>query len=141
MVVWRHHQTRSEAAWPPEPGAQTLAVRARFSRRHLSGDYNLRTVLSCFGIPAVHYVYELVAAAYWFAQSPSRDATVLVADLGGGTTDCSLIRFERYAGQLRAVPISHSVVGIAGDHFSHRMIDNLVTPEIGKGSRFRRFDN
>jgi len=65
---------------------------------------------------------------------------ILVADFGGGTTDYSLIRFERHAGQLRATPIGHSGVGIAGDHFDYRMIDNLVAPEIGKGSKFRSFD-
>ncbi len=99
-----------------------------------------QAALSRIGIPAIHYVYEPVAAAYWFAQSLSRDATVLVADFGGGTTDYSLIRFERHAGTLRALPIGHSGVGIAGDHFDYRMIDNLVAPEIGKGSKFKSFD-
>ena len=36
-------QTRSKAARPPEPGAWTLAVRARFFGGLLSGDYDLRT--------------------------------------------------------------------------------------------------
>ncbi|MFN3548785.1 MAG: Hsp70 family protein [Mesorhizobium sp.] len=98
-----------------------------------------QAALSRFGFPEIHYVYEPVAAAYWFAQSLTRDATVLVADFGGGTTDYSLIRFERHAGELRATPIGHSGVGIAGDHFDYRLIDNLVSPEIGKGSQFRSF--
>lgn len=92
------------------------------------------------GFPQIHYVYEPVAAAYYFAQSLKKDATVLVADFGGGTTDYSLIRFEKHAGQLSATPIGHSGVGIAGDHFDFRMIDNLVSPEIGKGSKFKSFD-
>ena len=96
--------------------------------------------LTRLGFPEIHYVYEPVAAAYYFAQTLKSDATVLVADFGGGTTDYSLIRFERQAGRLSATPIGHSGVGIAGDHFDSRMIDRLVAPEIGKGSHFKSFD-
>ncbi len=96
--------------------------------------------LTRLGFPEIHYVYEPVAAAYYFAQTLKSDATVLVADFGGGTTDYSLIRFERQAGRLSATPIGHSGVGIAGDHFDSRMIGHLVAPEIGKGSHFKSFD-
>lgn len=96
--------------------------------------------LGRFGFPELHFVYEPVAAAFYFAQSLTRDATVLVADFGGGTTDYSVIRFERSAGRLRAIPVGHSGVGIAGDHFDSRMIENIVAPQIGKGTFFRSFD-
>ncbi|MBB3608837.1 Hsp70 family protein [Rhizobium sp. BK602] len=96
--------------------------------------------LTRFGFPEIHYVYEPVAAAFYFAQHLKKDATVLVADFGGGTTDYSLIRFETHAGRLTATPIGHSGVGIAGDHFDFRMIDNIVSPAIGKGSFFKSFD-
>ncbi len=96
--------------------------------------------LTRLGFPEIHYVYEPVAAAHYFARTLERDATVLVADFGGGTTDYSLIRFERQAGRLAAMPIGHSGVGIAGDQFDARIIEHLVAPEIGKGSRFRSFD-
>ncbi|OWV76143.1 molecular chaperone Hsp70 [Rhizobium sp. R634] len=96
--------------------------------------------LARFGFPEIHYVYEPVAAAFYFAQNLKQDATVLVADFGGGTTDYSLIRFETIAGRLTATPIGHSGVGVAGDHFDYRMIDNIVAPQIGKGSHFKSFD-
>lgn len=96
--------------------------------------------LSRLGFPEIHYVYEPVAAAFYFAQTLKSDATVLVADFGGGTTDYSLIRFETSAGKLTATPIGHSGVGVAGDHFDYRMIDNIVAPQIGKGSHFKSFD-
>ncbi len=96
--------------------------------------------LGRFGFPEVHYVYEPVAAAFYFAQNLTADATVLVADFGGGTTDYSLIRFETQGGRLTAKPVGHSGVGIAGDQFDARIIEHLVAPEIGKGSRFKSFD-
>jgi hypothetical chaperone protein len=96
--------------------------------------------LSRLGFPEVHFVYEPVAAAFYFAEQLRRDATVLVADFGGGTTDYSIIRFETHAGKLVATPIGHSGVGVAGDQFDFRIIDNVVSPQIGKGSQFKSFD-
>jgi hypothetical chaperone protein len=129
-------------AWPTEISRLVVGRPVRFAGSNPNEELALeryQAALSRFGFPEIHYVYEPVAAAYWFAQSLTRDANVLVADFGGGTTDYSLIRFERHAGELRAIPIGHSGVGIAGDHFDYRMIDNLVAPEIGKGSQFRSF--
>lgn len=96
--------------------------------------------LGRFGFPEVHFVYEPVAAAFYFAEQLKRDATVLVADFGGGTTDYSIIRFETAGGKLTAVPVGHSGAGVAGDQFDFRIIDNVVSPQIGKGSQFRSFD-
>ena len=96
--------------------------------------------LTRFGFPEMHFVYEPVAAAFYFAQHLKSDATVLVADFGGGTTDYSIIRFEWAGGKLQATPIGHSGVGVAGDHFDYRMIDQIVAPQIGKGSYFKSFD-
>lgn len=96
--------------------------------------------LTRFGFPEIHHVYEPVAAAFYFARNLDRDATVLVADFGGGTTDYSLIRFESHAGRLTATPLGHSGVGVAGDNFDFRIIDNIVSPMIGKGTLFKSFD-
>jgi hypothetical chaperone protein len=32
-------------------------------------------------------------------------------------------------------------VGVAGDAFDYRIIDNLVSPELGRGSNYKAFDN
>ena len=130
-------------AWPSEISRIVVGRPVRFAGA--SPDETLAierytAALTRLGFPEIHYVYEPVAAAHYFARDLTRDATVLVADFGGGTTDYSLIRFEREAGQLRATPIGHSGVGIAGDQFDARIIEHLVAPEIGKGSRFRSFD-
>lgn len=95
--------------------------------------------LTRLGFPELHYVYEPVAAAFYFARNLTQDATVLVADFGGGTSDFSLIRFERHAGLIRAIPVGYSGVGVAGDQFDACIIDHLVAPEIGKGSQFTSF--
>ena len=93
------------------------------------------------GFTDIRYAYEPVAAAFFFARQLKADATVLVADFGGGTSDFSLVRFERLAGKLKSTALSNAGVGVAGDAFDYRIIDNLVSPKLGKGTNYRAFDN
>lgn len=92
------------------------------------------------GVSDIRYAYEPVAAAFFFARQLTADATVLVADFGGGTSDFSIIRFERRAGRLKATPLANAGVGVAGDAFDYRILDHLVSPRLGKGSLYRAFD-
>jgi hypothetical chaperone protein len=93
--------------------------------------------LAPFGFARIRQVYEPVAAAFFYAQTLEDSATVLVADFGGGTTDFSVIAFERRRDGLRAQALGHSGVGIAGDRFDYRIIDHVVLPELGRGTRYR----
>jgi len=88
----------------------------------------------------VHYVYEPVGAAFSFASGITEAATVLVADFGGGTSDFSVVRIEAPGAARRCVPLGHAGVGIAGDRFDFRILDNLVLPLLGKGGHYRSFD-
>jgi hypothetical chaperone protein len=92
------------------------------------------------GIPDPAYVYEPVGAAYYYVQRLNADALVLVCDFGGGTSDFSLIRFERRGNRIAARPIGHAGVAIAGDNFDYRIIDAVVSPQLGKGTLFRTID-
>jgi hypothetical chaperone protein len=93
--------------------------------------------LAPFGFARIRQVYEPVAAAFFYAQTLEQDAVVLVADFGGGTTDFSIIAFERVSDGLRAKALGHSGVGVAGDRFDYRIIDHVVLPELGRGTRYR----
>jgi hypothetical chaperone protein len=96
------------------------------------------------GLASVKYAYEPLGAAYWYARDLTRAETVLVADFGGGTSDFSVLRFEPASGaagrRLEALPLSHAGVGVAGDTFDYRMLDHVVSPRLGKGTRYRSFD-
>lgn len=97
------------------------------------------TAFHRMGVREVLYAYEPVGAAFFFARELEHDATVLVGDFGGGTSDFSIIRFERHAGEMRAIPLGRAGVGVAGDAFDYRIIDNLVSPELGKGGDYVSF--
>ncbi len=87
----------------------------------------------------LHYVYEPLGAAYSFAAGLSEPATILVADFGGGTSDFSVVRIAEPGAARRCLPLGHAGVGIAGDRFDYRILDNLVLPLLGKGGHYRSF--
>lgn len=104
----------------------------------------LRAAYGDAGLGRPDFVYEPVAASYYFATRLERDATVLVADLGGGTTDFSVIRYGIGDGApagapLRVTPIAHRGVGIGGDRFDFRIVQNAVAPLVGKGTTYTSF--
>ncbi|MET0183788.1 MAG: Hsp70 family protein [Caulobacterales bacterium] len=92
--------------------------------------------LTAMGFDEIHHVYEPVAAAYFFAQRLAKEATILVADFGGGTSDFSVVRFSPGARGLNFEALGHSGVGIAGDAFDYRIVDHLISPMFGKGSYY-----
>lgn len=92
--------------------------------------------LAELGFAGVTYVLEPVAAAYFYAQRLTRDAVILVADLGGGTSDFSVLRFRKARGRIAAEALAHTGIGIAGDSFDYRIIDHVVSPRLGKGATY-----
>ncbi len=88
------------------------------------------------GFTDIRYAYEPVGAAFFFARKLTRAANVLVADFGGGTSDFSIVRFEPTPDGLRSTPLARSGVGVAGDAFDYRIIDQVVSPELGKGGSY-----
>ncbi|EJN04636.1 Hsp70 family protein [Phyllobacterium sp. YR531] len=142
-IFVRRLRTYADESWPSDISRIVTGRPVHFAGANPNPDLAMERyseALSRFGFPELHFVYEPVAAAFYFAQHLKADATVLVADFGGGTTDYSIIRFESSAGRLKATPVGYSGVGVAGDHFDYRMIDQIVAPQIGKGTYFKSFD-
>ncbi|MGJ8528774.1 Hsp70 family protein [Maritalea sp.] len=92
------------------------------------------------GFPTPKHVYEPVGAAYSYARRLKNDATVLVGDFGGGTSDFSIIKFEKTGGRTVAHPIGYAGIGIAGDRFDYRIIDAVISPKLGKYGQYRSFN-
>lgn len=100
------------------------------------GEARLRAGFAAAGLPDIAVALEPAAAGHRFAQGLDAAATVLVADFGGGTSDFSVLRFEP-GPPRRVVALGHAGVGIAGDAFDYRIIDQVVAPRLGKGSTYR----
>ncbi len=89
-----------------------------------------------FGFDRIVHVLEPVAAAYYYAQRLTKSANILVGDFGGGTSDFSVLRFDGAGGAFRAFPLAHTGLGLAGDTFDYRIIDAVISPQLGKGSLY-----
>ncbi|HVV85182.1 MAG TPA: Hsp70 family protein [Kofleriaceae bacterium] len=94
----------------------------------------MREALALAGFDDVTFAYEPVAAAHAYAARLDHDELVLIADFGGGTSDFSVVAVGPRAG---AKVWATSGVAIAGDAFDARVIDQVVAPRLGKGSRYR----
>ncbi len=104
------------------------------------GETRLRAAYAAAGFPEIDIALEPAAAGYRFTRGLTAPATVLVGDFGGGTSDFSLIRFNPGA----AAPITSlgtAGIGIAGDSFDYRIIDNAVSPLLGKGDTYNIMGN
>jgi hypothetical chaperone protein len=120
------------------PGARLVAGRpVRFAGEvpdDALAEQRLRAAYAGAGFAEIGFALEPEAAGHRFAAGLNGAATVLVGDFGGGTSDFSLLRFEPGAG---VTALGHAGVGIAGDAFDYRIIDNVVSPLLGKGDEFR----
>jgi hypothetical chaperone protein len=99
------------------------------------GEARLRAAFAGAGIDQVDVALEPEAAGYRFARTLTTQATVLIGDFGGGTSDFSLLRFEPGA-PGRVASLGHAGIGIAGDTFDYRIIDHVVSPRLGKGGSY-----
>jgi hypothetical chaperone protein len=98
------------------------------------GAARLTAAFAAAGMPAITLALEPEAAGWHFARSLDADATVLVGDFGGGTSDFSVLRYVRGRG---VVSLGHAGIGIAGDVFDARIMEQVVAPRLGKGGTYR----
>jgi hypothetical chaperone protein len=89
------------------------------------------------GFEDIRFQYEPIAAALDYESQLTREALVLVVDIGGGTSDFSLIRL----GPARASKLDRSAdvlanggVHIAGTDFDRQLSLASVMPSLGLGT-------
>lgn len=100
------------------------------------GEQRLRAAYAAAGWADIQTALEPEAAGYRFARGLQAAATVLIGDFGGGTSDFSILRFEPRSNRT-VQALGHAGVGIAGDTFDYRIVDQVVSPRLGKGTTYR----
>ena len=91
----------------------------------------MRDALGKAGFDEVVFEYEPVGAAARYAARLDREEQIVVADFGGGTTDFSVVRVPS------GIVLATGGIGVSGDAFDARVIDAIVAPALGRGSRYR----
>lgn len=90
------------------------------------------------GFKELHFQYEPIAAALDFERGTDREQTVLVIDIGGGTSDFSVVRVgpERRDRLDRHDDIlANHGVHVAGTDFDRRIELAAILPAYGYGAR------
>jgi len=89
------------------------------------------------GFDEVSFQYEPIAAAFDYERSVTREQIVLVADIGGGTSDFSVVRVgpQHAAKRERKGDIlANHGVHVAGTDFDRRVELAAILPEYGFGA-------
>jgi hypothetical chaperone protein len=90
------------------------------------------------GFRDVLFEYEPIAAAYHYEETAPGEEVVLVADIGGGTSDFSVIRIgpeRRGRMDRRDDLLGNSGVRIGGTDFDTRLNIDAVMPLLGLGTQ------
>ncbi len=93
------------------------------------------------GFAEVDFQFEPVAAGLDYESQLTEDKTVLVVDIGGGTTDCSLLRMGpsyRTRMERQDSLLGHSGSRVGGNDLDIHLAFNSLMPAFGKGSTQQR---
>jgi hypothetical chaperone protein len=137
----RHMRLRAEEAL----GAAVESVVHGRPVRFVEGDDEadrlaedtLEAVARQAGFKEVSFVYEPIAAASQYELEATREQVVLVADIGGGTSDFSLVRIgpeRRARDDRRGDILANTGVRVGGTDFDRNLSMGTVMPLLGLGS-------
>jgi len=89
------------------------------------------------GFTDVDFQYEPVAAGFEFEASLTKETRVLVVDIGGGTSDCSMLlmgpQLSNYDDRSQHL-LAHSGVRVAGNDFDIQLALQGIMPSLGMDS-------
>lgn len=103
----------------------------------------LRAAFQLAGYESVEFELEPVAAAHYYESTLDHNELILIGDFGGGTSDFSLLHVGpaiRKRGRTAADLLGNSGIGLAGDAFDAKIVRNLVSHALGRGSSARSFN-
>jgi len=89
------------------------------------------------GFKHVAFVYEPIAAAYHYEETAQREETVLIADIGGGTSDFTVIRIgpeRRLKADRGSDILANHGVRVGGTDFDSLLNIDAVMPLLGLGT-------
>ncbi len=115
----------------------------QFAGSEANEDLALRRLTLAYnqaGFSQVRFVEEPLAAADFHLRGETQDALCLIADLGGGTSDFSLVQLTKTADGATRRTVGHAGIAVAGDVFDFRIVQNAVSPKLGRESFYKSFE-
>ena len=141
-IFVRHLKHKAEAFAGQEITTVVLGRPVRFvdddDRADARAQHVLETIAGRVGFHDVAFVYEPIAAAHHYEQTAQSEELVLVADIGGGTSDFSVIRVgpQRRARTDRSGDVlANAGVRVGGTDFDSALSLAAVMPLLGLGTQ------
>ena len=107
------------------------------AERDAMAEAALREAAASAGFREIVFQYEPIAAAFDQEQAVAREERVMVADIGGGTSDFSLVRVcpeRRSRVERKGDILANHGVHIAGTDFDRRIELASILPLLGYGA-------
>ena len=104
-------------------------------------EQTLREIAREIGFDEVTFQFEPIAAALDYERQIAAEEIALIADIGGGTSDFSIVRLspQRHGSANRASDIlANDGVRIGGTDFDRQLSLGVVMPLFGFGSAMKR---
>ena len=100
----------------------------------------LREIAARIGFRHVAFQLEPIAAAFAYERELAREEIALVADIGGGTSDFSVVRLgpQRRHGERQDDILGNDGVRVGGTDFDRDLSLAAVMPHLGYGSAMKR---
>jgi hypothetical chaperone protein len=141
-VFVRHLKHKAESFVGQEIAAVVHGRPVRFVDDDDAADTRAQSVLETIarrvGFREVAFVYEPIAAAHHYEQTIEREELVLIADIGGGTSDFSVIRLgpqHRGRADRSQDVLATAGVRIGGTDFDTALNLAAVMPLLGLGTQ------
>ena len=120
------------------PGRVVIGRPIRFvdddEKRDAQAEASLRQAAENAGLGDISFQYEPIAAAFDFERRVTRESLVLVVDIGGGTSDFTVVRLgpERMAKPDRAGDVLATTgIHIGGTDYDQRLSLACAMPHLG----------
>jgi hypothetical chaperone protein len=139
IAIFVDHLKRSAEASAGGPISRAVLGRPVFfvdddPRADQLAQQQLEAAARSVGLREIHFQYEPIAAAFDYESHLTEEGLVLVADIGGGTSDFSLVRVgpERVKRVERKDDVlAHHGVHVAGTDFDRRVELATILRELG----------
>jgi hypothetical chaperone protein len=140
-IFIRHLKVKAESFAGDEISAVIHGRPVRFVDHDDKADAKAQSVLEKIakrvGFRDVAFVFEPIAAAYHYEETATAEEVVLIADIGGGTSDFTVIRIgpDRRTRADRSKDIlANAGVRVGGTDFDTLLSLAAVMPELGLGT-------
>ena len=141
-IFVRHLKQKAEAFAGQEITSAVHGRPVRFVDDDDKADARAQVVLEAIarqaGFRDVTFVYEPIAAAHQYEQTVQKEELVLIADIGGGTSDFSVVRVgpqRRGRADRGDDVLANAGVRVGGTDFDTALSLAAVMPLLGLGSK------